>query len=309
MFRINSFLCILALAYTTSPVVVAQDQADTLVYDTAPRWMADGESVLFYTYRHDPEGAELYTVSINTGELTRLTHTYYNEWWSEPAEDPSVIYVSSDYSKQERFGGAEIFELNLITKNLTRITPDTGEGIFNILPRISPDGNQLVYSGDFIGPSENAEIFLLDLKDGAQINLTNSEAIDRSASWSPDGSRILFSSDRSGNFDLFSMALDGSDIQQLTDTPWNETGPDWSPDGSEVVYSSDETGAPQLYIMNVQDGVSTRLTTSNSRDVHASWSPNGEWITFASYRHGNKDKGDIYLIRPDGSEERRLTPQ
>ncbi|TJY37759.1 TolB family protein [Pontimicrobium aquaticum] len=284
-------------------------QNDSLVYDTAPRWLPEGNSLIFYTYRHDDEGAELYSLNIESREMTRLTNTYHNEWWSEPTNDSKRIFVSSDFGHSERFGGSEIFELNLNDNSLKQITKDSIEGVFNIMPRLSPKGDKLLYSGDYIGPKKNAEIFVVNIDGTERINLTNSPSIDRSGSWSPDGSKIVFSSNRSGNFDLYIMLTDGSEIKQLTDTPWNETDPDWSPDGNQLVFVSDASNERQIYLMDIDGSNRLRLTKSGGKDVLPAWSPNGEWIAFATYRHGKKDKGDIYMIKKDGTNSTRLTPR
>jgi len=271
--------------------------------------MPDGKSILFYTYRHDPEGAELYTVSLDDGSLTRLTDTYHNEWWSDPSAGNGIIYVSSDEARGERFGGSDIVELDLSTGSTRQVSAEADHGVFNIQPDLSPDGKQLLYSQDYIGPKVNAEIALVDLESGETRNLTNSPAIDRSGKWSPDGSRIVFASDRNGSFDLYTMAPDGSDIQQITDALSNEANPEWSPDGRHVVYESDASGVHQLFVLDLGTGQSERITSSDARDVLPAWSPDGAWIAFTSYRHGDGDKGDIYVIRPDGTGERRMTPR
>jgi len=283
--------------------------SDSLVYDTGAKWMPDSESILFYTYRHDPKGAELYSVSLSDGSLSRLTDTYHNEWWSDPSSGGDVVFISSDFERSERFGGSDIFELNLATDSLRRVSAPAGDGVFNIKPHFSPDGSHLLYSADYIGPKENAEIVVIDLESGEEKNLTDSPAIDRSGKWNSYGDTILFSSDRNGSFDLFTMSSDGSNLQQVSSASGNETDPDWAPDGDRVVYVSDESGVHQLYVLEVETGLSKRLTNSDGRDVLPAWSPDGAWIAFTSYRHGEGDKGDIYIIRPDGSDERRMTPR
>ena len=294
-----------------TPETSSSDEADSdaLVYDTGARWMPDGQSILFYTYRHDPEGAELYSVSMSDDSQRRLTESSYNEWWSDPSPGNGVVYVSSDHDRSERFGGSDIFELNLESGSMRRVSAPAEEGVFNIQPDLSPDGTRLLYSADFIGPKVNAEIMLVDLGSGETRNLTDSPAIDRSGKWNGDGSRIVFSSDRSGSFDLFTMDPDGSDMRQLTDFPGNESNPEWSPDGERIVYESDESGVSQLHVLDVETGTTSRLTTSSERDVLPDWSPDGNWIAFTSYRNGERDKGDIYIIRPDGTGERRMTPR
>lgn len=128
---------------------------------------------------------------------------------------------------------------------------------------------------------------------------------------SPDGTRIAFTSDADGNYEISTMAIDGSDVRQLrfTDPPIQHVGPKNSPDGSLLLYATDEDEADPATQQNIwsipsDGGPAMRLTsTINSRESRG-WSPDGEWIAFASNHEGNYD---IYRVRPDGSELTRIT--
>ena len=67
-------------------------------------------------------------------------------------------------------------------------------------------------------------------------------AADENPAWSPNGGRIAFDSNRSGNLDVYSMNADGSGVKQLTTSPALDALPAWSPDGSELVFESDRGG-------------------------------------------------------------------
>jgi TolB protein len=94
--------------------------------------------------------------------------------------------------------------------------------------------------------------------------------------------------------------------------------PSWSPDGKSVQFTSDRDGNYEIYMIDLQTRRVTRLTNSPGNDAHASWSPDGKWLAFSSVRGGYKDEaalnpgnpqasGDIYVMRPDGSDVRVLT--
>ena len=198
-----------------NPESKATIDADTLVYDTAPRWSKTKDKILFYTYRHDSEGAELYTINLDKTGLTRITETFHNEWWSDFSPDDNIIYLSSDYGKSERFGGSEIFALKA-DGELTRLTNHSDSGEFNMDPRVAPDGNQLLYCHDCLGKDKNSEIFLIQTDGTNPINITNHPSMDKYATWSPNGTKVLFESNRSGNFELYGREGATKLLMQLT---------------------------------------------------------------------------------------------
>lgn len=279
--------------------------SDSLVYDTSPRWMKTSHNIIFYTYRHDPDGAELYSISPDGTNLTRLTDTYHNEWWSDISPDDKLIYISSDFGKSERFGGSEIFSLNE-AGDFTRITFDSDTSSFNIHPRVSPDGNNLLYCSNCLGEEVNSEVILIQADGKNPINLTDHPSQDKYGSWSPDGKKVLFESNRTGNFELYVLDLDTKKLTRLTNNEYDDKQGDWSVN-NEIVFISDRDGDFELFTMNADGSDQQQITFNQDRDVLPSWSPDGSRIAFSSYRFGEKDKGDIFVIDPDGKNEFRVT--
>lgn len=278
---------------------------DSLVYDTAPRWSVTGDKILFYTYRHDPEGAELYSITPDKSKLVRLTNTHHNEWWSDYAPTANTIYTSSDYGRSERFAGGEIFALDA-KGTMTQITHSSDSASFNIYPRVSANGSQLLYCSNCIGKDVNSEIVLVQADGANPVNLTEHPAADRYGTWSPDGSRVLFESNRTGSFQLYILNLNTKELIQVTDNVHNNIQGDWSIN-NKIVFVSDRDGDDELYVMNADGTDQTQLTFNEVRDVQPSWSPDGKRIAYATYRFGKKDKADIFLIDTDGKNDTRLT--
>jgi Tol biopolymer transport system component len=129
-------------------------------------------------------------------------------------------------------------------------------------------------------------------------------ADDYYPSWSPDGTRIVFFSDRDGNYEIYTMNPDGSEQTRLTENPANDVRPCWSPDGTRIVFGSERDGNEEIYIMNSDGSNETRLTENPDADMSPSWSPDGTRIVFVSDRGGNQE---IYTIKIDGSSLTRLT--
>ncbi|MDD9889654.1 MAG: hypothetical protein OXU30_04850 [Gammaproteobacteria bacterium] len=141
---------------------------------------------------------------------------------------------------------------------------------------------------------------------------------DYSPAWSTDDKWIVFTSERSGGAELYRMHPDGSNLEQLTDHPAYDDQADFSPDGSHLVFvTSRYDGTTDLAILRLATGATRQLTSGEGGDFRPAWSPDGEWIAFSSDR-GNglpfsygrweaNHRVDVYLIRPDGSDLRKLT--
>ena len=122
----------------------------------------------------------------------------------------------------------------------------------------SPDGRQLLLGNDGDG---DFEIFALNLDGSGVTQLTNNSANDGSGRWSPDGTRIAFSSNRDGpDLDIFVMRANGDSVKQLTQNGVGDDSPGWSPDGTRIAFNSDRDGDEEIYAMNADGSGLTQLT-------------------------------------------------
>ena len=118
-------------------------------------------------------------------------------------------------------------------------------------------------------------------------------------------SRIVFSSDRDGDFDIYSTLPDGSDLKRLSNNSGYDDMPAWSPDGNKIAFVSDRHGSPEIYVMHADGSRVRRLTDDNGPDnALPAWSPDGSRIAWSSERNGNRD---IHLMDADGSNRINLT--
>jgi len=101
--------------------------------------------------------------------------------------------------------------------------------------------------------------------------LTNDPDRDAGPIWSPDSSRIAFTSERDGNVELYVMSADGSGLARLTNDPGFDVPAAWSPDGSRIAFVSDRDGNLEIYVMNADGSSQTRLTNSPGSDRFPSW--------------------------------------
>jgi TolB protein len=119
--------------------------------------------------------------------------------------------------------------------------------------------------------------------------------------------KIAFESLRDGNYEIYLINPDGSEVTRLTMHPAKDAAPAWSPDGRRLAFISDRDGDDEIYVM-ARDGTGmVQLTHNDADDDWPTWSPDGTRIAFQSNRDDPGVKFDIYVMNADGSGQTRLT--
>lgn len=117
--------------------------------------------------------------------------------------------------------------------------------------------------------------------------------------------RIIFLTDRDGNYEIYVMNADGSNPTRLTNSPGVDLFPNWSPDGKKIAFYSDRDGNGEIYVMEVDSSYQINLSNNPSEDWSpVTWSADGMNILFTSDRDGNNE---IYAMNADGTDQTRLT--
>jgi dipeptidyl aminopeptidase/acylaminoacyl peptidase len=142
--------------------------------------------------------------------------------------------------------------------------------------------------------------------DGSGVTrLTTNRGSDAIPTWSPDGTKIAFQSDRDGNFEIYVMNPDGTGVARLTNNAASDGGPEWSPDGSKIAFTSQRDGDAEVYVMNADGSGQTNVTDNPADDLLGAWSPDGTKIVFQSRR--DDFNGDIFVMNADGSAQTNIS--
>ena len=139
-----------------------------------------------------------------------------------------------------------------------------------------------------------------------EVRLTHDNAEDKRPTGSPDGSSIMFVSDRDGDDEIYVMDADGTNQVNLTNHPDDDRYAVWSPDGTRIAFHRGGSPNVDVYVMDADGGNPTALTNSPGNDTWPTWSPDGTRIAFTSERDGNSE---IYVMNADGTNVVRLTEQ
>ena len=164
---------------------------------------------------------------------------------------------------------------------LTRINNDHGVTADGTMWAIS-DASQTV---DGKRPSL---IYKVPVAGGAATRLTDTGP-SYFHGWSPDGKTLTYCAERNGNFDVYTIGVDGGPETRLTTAPGKDDGPEFSPDGAYIYFNSDRSGAMQIWRMKPDGSQQEQITTDDAENWFPHISPNGQLMVFLTYDKGAGD--------------------
>lgn len=257
----------------------------------------DGSRMVFQSER-DPGNPfyQIYLMDLETGDVARVSpgHGKTTCAWIHP-EGERVLFASTHHDPEAREKQQEELDFRA-------------------------SGKQRRYSWDY---DENFDIYVKDLDGDRYTRLTEARGYDAEGSYSPDGSQIVFASNRRAYdrelsareterfkldpaymIDLYIMDADGSNVRRLTEEPGYDGGPFFSPDGERICWRrfSEDGLTAEIYTMKT-DGSDVRRLTNLGK---MSWAPfyhrSGDYLVFTTNRHGFGNF-ELYLVRADGGGE------
>ena len=294
--------------------------------ESGPSWSPDGVRIAF-VFDND-----IYVKAADGSGRTNLTNSPDND--EGPAWSPNGDRIA-------------FLSWGEVGSDVHVINPDgTGQTNLTNLPAVygdlawSPDGTKIAFASNrglvlvpglgsgtlspesglsaLLGPKP--DLYVMNADGGEKTRLTFDEAIDGSPTWSPDGIRLAFQSDRDGDHEIYVINVDGTGLTQLTHNDRVDALPAWSPDGRRIAFSSNRAEAGflsdrdldyDIYIMN-SDGAE-QINLNGIPEINftrPSWSPDGRYLavdgryTTPTYNLGMARKGnnDIYFVDLDSPE-------
>lgn len=260
----------------------------------------DGSEVLFDRWvENDPENGEIFILELANGSLRRLTENegIYDGYPAWSADGKHVIWSSNET------GTFQLYAMDRLGREKVQLTSGRGD---HRRVHAARDGSKLVYNRELDGTVLIEQLPLSKtpgvVPSGPSTRVSRFEAAY--PAWSPDGEHIVYQSDALGQWELFVMGADGSDVRQLTRNPSNDVQPAWSPDGQLIAFASDRDGDMEIFTIRPNGTGLRRLTRNERRDIHPYWSPDSSALIFN--RDDDAGKLSILTIGVDGSDERIL---
>ena len=244
-------------------------------FDCEPAFSPDGRTIAFGRGFFGGDQGDVFVVSISGGEPRRLTsgNSGGSPAWTQDGKE--IVFGSP-------MGGLR--SLWRVPASGGTLRPVAGVGEFATHPSISRKGNQLVYEHTI----HTNYIWRLDLKDvrhafGSPTRVLSARGFNLRPSFSPDGKKIVFESDRLGYSDIWYCESDGSNCVQLTSLHGISGTARWSPDGHYISFESISQDYYEIYVMEIPGGRPLLVATFPGVDKGApNWSRDGKSIYFSS---------------------------
>jgi len=244
----------------------------------------------------------LETLDVFTGERTVLKEfDFVIEAPNWTTDDHTLVYNSQGRLYTYRLATGAIEEID------SRFAIDCNNDHV-----LSPDNSQLAAS-HFTNEDATSRIYILPLA-GGDPRLVTENGPSYLHGWSPDGERLAYCAERNGQYDIYTISVNGGPETQLTNLPGLDDGPEYSPDGRYIWFNSVRTGLMQVWRMDADGSNQTQIVKEDANCWFPHVSPNGKWVVYIAYQKGDVAPGDhpanknvqLRLIPATGGESKTI---
>ena len=182
-----------------------------------------------------------------------------------------------------------IYRYELATGDIEQI--DTGFAIdCNNDHVLSPDNTQIAVS-HFTNEDAISRIYILPIAGGSP-RLVTEKGPSYLHGWSPDGRHLAYCAERGGQYDIYTISVDGGAETQLTNLPGLDDGPEYSPDGKAIWFNSTRSGLMQVWRMGADGSHPSHMVREDANCWFPHISPDGNWVVYLVYAKNEVAPGD-----------------
>ena len=263
--------------------------------DLSASWSPDGRSIVFQ------RNGQLMMKNLGENQSRLLLQDqYYNLLPVFSADGHKVLFSSM------RLPDVNIWELDLSSEKTQQLTFST-KWMIDVTPLAT--GELSVDEFD-----HQIDLMIKDMNSGVASRLTNHNGGNYYGRFSPDGTKIIYQSDRSGNMEIWMIDLNENNLEiNLTDHPSIDIQADWSPDGHTIAFFSNREGVYKVWIMDTE-GMLLKKASEEQVQFRASdqdyykqlkWSPDGKWIGYLAQSEGGST---LWVVDPEKNTARPVIP-
>lgn len=155
---------------------------------------------------------------------------------------------------------------------------------------LSPDNVELAVS-HFTNEDATSRIYIVPMS-GGDPRLVTEKGPSYLHGWSPDGASLAYCAERGGQYDIYTISVNGGEETQLTNLPGLDDGPEYSPDGKYIWFNSVRSGLMQVWRMEADGANPTHMVNEEANCWFPHVSPDNQWVVYIAYKKGDVEPGD-----------------